>query len=107
MSAPFLEADGWRRAGLHEDDEAVAWTRSASTRGRGHILRLELLGEGLLATYELPVMAMEPGLPRPILRCPCGESLDLVLVRRRYRGPVPRQVLAAFEFPPPTPSPEP
>lgn len=95
-----LDAHSWRRAGLHLDDEAVAWAATLSPTDR--ILRAELLDEGVLAYFEF-VLSTSMTIRPFYASCPVpdGDIDEWLTIRRYWRGPVPRQVLAAFRPEPP------
>ena len=86
-----LTAEGWHRAGLGCDPEAMGWLGRFSPPIR--TLRFELVDEGTLAYFRLVA-------DRGDLYASCsalGARLDdVITVRRFYSGPVPPQVLAAF-----------
>lgn len=92
MTALTLDAEGWYAAQLAHSVEAVAWLDSLGQ----NVVRLEVLEEGVLAVYTGPAGWPNTS-PSPVLLCPCGQGESFIEVRRRYAGPVPRQVLAAFK----------
>jgi hypothetical protein len=85
-----LTPDGWMQAGLRWDVEANAWLESLPG---GPAMRAELAEEGALVLWHDPVCTAGA----IYASCPvCLLPGDWLRVRRIYRGPVPRQVLAAF-----------
>lgn len=96
-----LDVVGWRRARLEGDDEARAWCDSRGRHGDRHtILRLELIDEGVLAVHENLKSRWKSDVLYTSGPCRVCDGRDFLFARRRYRGPVPPQVLAAFEASP-------
>jgi hypothetical protein len=97
-----LDGAGWKRARLGQDDEAMAWLAELESDRRGSVAWCELLGESALRFHQLlnTIWACDVR----FLSCTCVPRYrcrerddDWLTVRRRYTGPVPPQVLAAFE----------
>jgi hypothetical protein len=86
----LLTPADWQRAGLRRDDEANAWVKAIPGGG---VRGAELTEEGVLVLWQdLMVPSGEIFASCPVCLLPD----DWLRVRRTYRGPVPRQVLAAF-----------
>lgn len=93
-----LDPGAWNRARLEKDPEASSWADSLSRDGERHtILRLELVGEGVLAVDEILRGPWKSDQIYTSNSCRACGGRDFLYVRRRHGGPVPPQVLAAFE----------
>lgn len=88
-----LTAEAWWMHGLRSDPEAEAWLDRASGDGISgteyRALYGALVDEGVI---DLFVFGRHP----PTFYAQDDHHIEVVTIRRRYRGPVPPQVLAAF-----------
>jgi len=90
-----LSAEAWWMHGLRSDPEAEAWLDRASGDGINgtdyRALYGVLVDEGVIDLYVFGRCR------RPAFYAQDDHHIEVVAVRRRYRGPVPPQVLAAFQ----------
>jgi hypothetical protein len=89
-----LTAEAWWMRGLRQDPEAEAWLDRASGDGINgtdyRALYGALVDEGVIDLFVF-------GRQVPTFYAQDDHHIEVLAIRRRYRGPVPPQVLAAFQ----------